>query len=445
MRIEGAEVLVVGLVRSGLACAELLHGKGARVCATDVRPLDQLGGARAVVARLGVPFALQSPAVFRGRDLIVVSPGVPADLPELEEARQRGVPVVGEVELAGWFLKGPIIGITGSNGKTTTTALVGHILQQARVPCLVGGNIGVPAVSLIVRSCPGQWNVLELSSFQLETIQAFRASVSVALNMTPDHLDRHHTFENYVDAKARLFETQQAGDCAILNADDPVCVRFASRTAARPFWFSLEHPVSPGIWLEDGTLVLHGRPLLRAEQIPLRGRHNVQNTLAAAAAAHMAGAGLESIAAGIRTFPGVEHRLEFVTALRGVSFFNDSKATNVDAAAKALEAFPGRLWVILGGKDKDGDYTVLRDALREKAKAALLIGAASAKIAGHLEGAVRLIDCGHLSAAVEAAFREAESGDTVLLAPACASFDQFENFEHRGQVFKDLVRQLQTG
>ncbi|MEK7405037.1 MAG: UDP-N-acetylmuramoyl-L-alanine--D-glutamate ligase [Acidobacteriota bacterium] len=441
MDLRGAEVLVVGMARSGLAAVELLLDKGAVLRATDLNAPEAETAAK--LARWGVEFRLQTPEVFEGAGWIVLSPGVPADLEPLAAARQRGARVIPEVELAGCFLRGPTIGITGSNGKTTTTALVGHILREAGIPAQVGGNIGQPAAAMVDRSRDQQWNVLELSSFQLETIQRFRAEIAVALNVTPDHLDRHHTFESYVAAKARLFETQRKEDFAVLNADDTTCVRYSERTPARKSWFSIHRAVAPGAFLSGGRLFLEGDPFLEAREIPLRGLHNVENTLAAAAAARLAGAGPAAIAAAVRTFPGVEHRLEFVRRLGAVDFYNDSKATNVDAAIKALEAFDSPLWVILGGKDKDSDYTLLRELLARKARAALLIGAAAAKIAAHLEGAVPLVHCGTLEAAVRTAWRQAQPGDTVLLAPACASFDQFQNFEHRGRVFKEVVAALE--
>ena len=441
MELKGARALVVGMAKSGVASVELLVKQGALVRATDLhavapelaRELDTLY----------VPFVLQTPEVFQSADLVVLSPGVPADLEPIETARKSGATVMGEVELASYFLKGPIIGITGSNGKTTTTALVGHILQESGVPVQVGGNIGTAVTAMVESSRPDQWNVLELSSFQLETICHFRAEIAVALNVTPDHLDRHHTFENYAAAKGRLFETQQPGDTAVLNADDPVCVGYAALTKARPFWFSSTHAVSPGVSLRDGELWFDGVKMMPAAEIPIRGLHNVENTMAAAAACRQAGASLEQIAAAVRTFHAVEHRLEFVRNVSGVDFYNDSKATNVDATLKALDAFPGGLWVILGGKDKGSDYTVLRAPLSKKARAAMLIGAAAAKIRGQIEGAVPLMDSKTLDVAVRDAYAAAKPGDTVLLAPACASFDQFENYEHRGRVFKSLVAQLE--
>lgn len=440
MEFKGIRSLVVGMAKSGMASAELLRKHGAEVRATDVK-MDREVEQR--LHELHVPFQLQSPGVFENADLIVLSPGVPADLEPLERARQRGATVIGEVELASYFLQGPIMGITGSNGKTTTTALAGHILRESKVAVQVGGNIGTPVTAMIDSSRPDQWNVLELSSFQLETICRFRAHIAMALNVTPDHLDRHHTFEKYAAAKGRLFETQIAEDFAVLNADDPVCVQYASLTPAAPLWFSSTRPLSPGVSLRDGAVWFGDEMLMPAAEIPIRGRHNVENTMAAAAACRMAGASLPQIASAVRTFHAVEHRLEFVRNVSGVDFYNDSKATNVDATLKALDAFPGGLWVILGGKDKGSDYTVLRQPLAEKARAVMLIGAAAGKIREQIAGAVRLVDAKTLDVAVRNAYAAAQPGETVLLAPACASFDQFENYEHRGRVFKSVVAELE--
>jgi UDP-N-acetylmuramoylalanine--D-glutamate ligase len=346
------------------------------------------------------------------------------------------------VELASSYLKGPVIGITGSNGKTTTTALTGHILRECGIDCQVGGNIGTAVTSLVESSGENRWNVLELSSFQLETIYRFRAQISACLNITPDHLDRHHTFDAYMQAKARLFETQQTGDSAILNFDDESCRALAGRTKAEVFWFSSSQKPPSGIWLDRSDILLNGKPFIRRSQIRLRGMHNVENAMAAGLMAYLAGAPLTGIGEAVSTFPGVEHRLEFVRTLNGVEYYNDSKATYVDATLKAIDAFPGHLWIILGGKDKGSDYRPLRGPLHRKAKAALLIGKAAEKIGGELDGAVPLAACGTLAEAVSRARGRAESGDVVLLAPACASFDQFENFEHRGRVFKQLVAEL---
>jgi UDP-N-acetylmuramoylalanine--D-glutamate ligase len=418
--------LVVGLEKSGLASVEFLVQRGDSVTATDNRPLKQLPAAAAVLERLGVPYVGQADAGFSSVDLVVTSPGVPNDIAPLVAAREAGVSVIGEVELAAPYLKGNTIGITGSNGKTTTTALVGHILAHAGVAAQVGGNIGTPVIAMTATSREGQWNVLELSSFQLETVRTFRAHVGVALNVTQNHLDRHHTFENYAAAKGNLFRAQKDVDFAVLNEDDPVCRTFAGITPAKVMWF--RH-----------TMI---GSLMPADEIPIRGQHNVENTVAAAMVSRVAGVPDSTIADAVRTFKAVEHRLEFVRNVNGVDYYNDSKATSVDATLKAMDAFPGKLWVILGGKDKGSDYTLLRNSLHSKARAALLIGAASSIIRSQIKGSVPLIDSATLDNAVAEAYRHATPGDTVLLAPACASFDQFQSYEHRGRVFKELVRGL---
>jgi UDP-N-acetylmuramoylalanine--D-glutamate ligase len=440
MNLDGARVVVAGMARSGMAAAELLIDEGAVVIAVDQNPVTNKH-----LAELGLVVQPQTESVFAGADLIVLSPGVPADLTEIEAARRSGVHVVGDLELASWFLQGPIAGITGSNGKTTTTALTGHIFKSSGIPVQVGGNIGTPPASLVKTSRADQWNVLELSSFQLETIQSFRAGIGAALNVTPDHLDRHYTLERYSAAKARLFENQRPGDFAVLNADDPGTRAYSASGAAKVFWFSSTGKYPPGAWIQGNLIMLEGEPLMATPEVPLRGRHNLENTMAAALIARLAGVSNEKIRAAAMSFPGVEHRLEFVRELGGVAWYNDSKATNVDATLKAIAAFPGKLWVILGGKDKNTDYSPLREPLREKAHAALLIGAAAGKIENQLRGSTPLIACGTLAAAVTEARARANQGDTVLLAPACASFDQFENFEHRGREFKRLVKEAANG
>jgi UDP-N-acetylmuramoylalanine--D-glutamate ligase len=448
MNVKGARVVVVGMARSGIAAVDLLIEKGAKVRAVDEKqgtgdrgqgPVKEDGKQGAV------PIEPQTEAAFVDAELIVLSPGVPADLEIFNSARRRGVRVIGDLELASWYLAGSVIGITGSNGKTTTTALTGHILESSGITAQVGGNIGRPPASMVKTSRADQWNVLELSSFQLETTESFHASIAAALNITPDHLDRHHTFEKYAEAKARLFANQHEGDFAVLNADDPVCKSYAGRSAASTVWFSSTQRVSPGAFLCDGQIILDGDPLMPASEVPLRGVHNLENTMAAAAMARLAGATHAQIRGAVITFPGVEHRLEFVREVGGVEWFNDSKATNVDAALKAVAAFDGGLWVILGGKDKDSDYTPLAEALRSKARGVLLIGAAAGKIENQLReglGSVEILHSRTIEAAVTEAHARARRSDTVLLAPACASFDQFGNFEHRGREFKRLVRAL---
>jgi UDP-N-acetylmuramoylalanine--D-glutamate ligase len=421
MKLQNAKALVVGMEKSGRAAAAFLRARGARVTVTDLKPHDEPG------------FRPQSDELFSEPwDWIVLSPGVPSDLPPLEHARSRGVNVIGEIELAAPYLRGKTIGITGSNGKTTTTSLVGHILKSAGVAAQVGGNIGTPVIAMAQTSRDDLWNVLELSSFQLENIREFHADVAICLNVTQNHLDRHHTFEKYAAAKGNLFRTQRAGDYAVLNADDETCRSYADQSAAQTIWFSGNDIRNEQVWVS-------GAPLMPLSEIPVPGRHNAENVMAAACAARIAGVSHAEIAAAVKTCKAVEHRLEFVSEIQGVRYYNDSKATSVDAAMKALDSFEGNLWVILGGKDKGSDYTLLRERLHQKAHAALLIGSAAEKIAADLTGAVRLIKTETLERAVAEARQNARAGDTVLLAPACASFDQFQSYEHRGQVFKDLV------
>ena len=446
--LAGKRVLVVGLARTGLVVSLFAAGYGATVTATDEKPETELSEAAAKLRAAGVKLELggHTPATFLEQDLIVLSPGVPAKLPALELARARGIPVWSEIELAWRLLRGKLVAITGSNGKTTTTALVAHILRTAGIPVLVGGNIGVPLLSLVESSADSSVTVAEISSFQLEAIEAFRPEIGVVLNLTPDHLDRHASFEEYAAAKMRLLENQLDRDAALLNADDP---EITKRMPSRPhvYWFSRQKRVAEGAFLRDGQIFFRAEgaevPLARRDQISLRGEHNVENVLAACAAAYLAGAAPAAIATGVQTFRGVEHRLEFVAEIGGVTFYNDSKATNVDAALKAIEAFPGPVLVILGGKDKGSPYTPLRAALQERARLAILIGAAAEKIAAELAGAVPVENAGTLDRAVGLAFKRARPGDTVLLAPACSSFDQFENYEQRGRVFKDAVAKLE--
>jgi UDP-N-acetylmuramoylalanine--D-glutamate ligase len=427
MRLRNTNALVVGMEKSGRAAAAFLRAHESVVTCTDIKPQDLPG------------FRIQTDDLFEEAwDRIVLSPGVPTDLPALNRARERGVNVIGEIELAAPFLKGKTIGITGSNGKTTTTSLVGHILLSAGVSAQVGGNIGTPVIAMAETSRDGQWNVLELSSFQLETIHTFRAHVGVCLNVTQNHLDRHHTFAAYASAKGNLFRTQQPGDYAVLNGDDATCRSFAELAAGLPVWFGTGD-------IRDGQVLVGDEILMPLRDIPIPGMHNAENVMAAAAVATIAGVALPDIAAAVRTFKAVEHRLEFVAEINGVRFYNDSKATSVDATIKALDSFEGNLWVILGGKDKGSDYTLLRERLRTKARAALLIGSAAGKIAHDISGATTLVHADSIENAVSEAWKGAVAGDTVLLAPACASFDQFRSYEHRGQVFKELVSGLKHG
>jgi UDP-N-acetylmuramoylalanine--D-glutamate ligase len=448
IELNNKRVLVVGLGRSGVASALFLKEHGARVTVSDTKSPEQLRSEIPVLLDNGIAVETggHGQRTFQNQDLIVVSPGVPVDAQPLDQARALGEQVIGEIELASEFLPPNIVAITGSNGKTTTTTLVGEILAKSGMKTLVGGNIGTPAISLVQDAAPETSIVLEVSSFQLETIRTFRPKVAVILNITPDHLDRHRTFATYVNAKARVFENQGAEDFIVLNADDPTCVELAGRTHSQVFWFSHKREVEQGAFVRKG--VVHVRrsgaeqEVMSVSEIPLKGGHNIENVLAAICAAELMGCTQAAIRNAVREFKAVEHRLEHVATVRGVEYYNDSKATNVDATIKALESFPANIHLILGGKDKGSDYTALNDLLRQRVKRVYTIGAAASKIESHIKGAAEIVASNTIESALSQAAAAAQPGDIVLLAPACASFDQFQNYEHRGRVFKELVLAL---
>ena len=449
MDLKDKRVLVVGLGKSGVASALFLKARGARVTVSDTKSPDQLRDEIPILLDHGITVETggHGERTFRGQDLIVVSPGVPVDAPPLVQARTAGEPVIGEIELAAQNLTGPIVAITGSNGKTTTTTLAGEILAAGGLPVAVGGNIGTPAISLVEGASRETVIVLEVSSFQLETIQTFRPKLAVILNITPDHLDRHRTFRTYVDAKARIFENQQPDDFAVLNEDDPTCRTLRDRTRAEVFWFSRKQEVQNGAWVRDGKILFRDgsgqSEVMLVSEIPLKGAHNVENVLAGVCAGALMGCEPAKIRKAIQEFKAVEHRLEYVATIKGVEYFNDSKATNVDATIKALESFPKNIHLILGGKDKGSDYTVLNDLLRERVKRVYTIGAAAEKIESQIKGAAEIVHAETLDNAIRRAAAVAQSGDVVLLAPACASFDQFQSYNHRGRVFKEVVHSLE--
>ncbi len=450
MDLKNKRVLVVGLGKSGVSAALYLRGLGARVTVSDARPSDAL--AREIPALLDAGVMVETGGhgvlTFRRQDLVVLSPGVPLSTPEIVQVRGYGVPLIGELELASLALRGQTIAITGSNGKTTTTSLVGHILQQAGLHTQVGGNIGLPVVEVVANSTDATWNVLEVSSFQLETIETFRPKIAAVLNITPDHLDRHGTFENYAAAKARITENQTADDFLVLNAEDKPTQMVAAKTKAQIYWFSAVRRIKQGAFVHgDGIYFLAKEggtpePIMPLAEVPLRGAHNVENVLAAVAMARLAGITASNVRRAVASFQAVEHRLQFVAKVRGVDYYNDSKATNVDAAAKALASFAGGVRIILGGKDKGSDYTELLPLLRERVVGIYTIGAAAEIIEHQLGAEVQLERAGTLDGAISMAAAAAQPGETVLLAPACASFDQFENYEQRGRMFVNLVRAL---
>ncbi len=448
-RLAGLRVLVVGLGRSGLAAARLLVSKGARVVVADRRGEAEIGQAAEAATGLGVELITSGhpPDLARSADLIVVSPGVRADEPLLLAARERSVPVWGEVELASRYCQGRIVAVTGSNGKSTTTSMIGAILRDAGIPGGTGGNLGTPFAELLALDEPGAVHALELSSFQLETIDTFRPDVAAMLNLSPDHLDRYPDYDAYAAAKGRVLEAQNAAGHAILNEDDAASARCLASVRGRLHRFSTRTEIEDGAFLRRGMLILRleGREeeVLPSSELAVPGEHNTANALAAALACRLEGCKRETIARSLRAFRALPHRLELVGTLDGVAFYDDSKATNLDAAERALAAFPpGRVLLILGGKDKGADWPSLAARVREHARCLLLVGQAAPTVKAALAGTVPLVDCGTIAKAVRAGFERGRPGDVVLLAPGCASFDQYRNFEERGDDFRRAVETL---
>ena len=444
MNYAGKNVLVIGMARTGLATAEYLIKRGAHVTLNDMKPetacADEIARAGAIGAEAVVGGHPEE--IFLRADFIAISPGVPMALPAIVKAQSRGIPVLGDMEIAFDEMKGRVCAITGSNGKTTTTALTGRIFSDAGLKTVIAGNIGTPLISFMDHDSRDTWFVCEMSSFQLESIDHFRPCIASILNLTPDHLDRYNSFESYADAKRRIYRNQTTDDFLVLNGDDPLLRHEEARS--RTFLFSRKLQLKEGCFLQGDGLMLSSRNgsgvLMPLARIPLKGDHNIENVMAAALMAHLAGIPSESIRRSVEEFRAVAHRLQFVATIRGVDFYNDSKATNVDATIKAIESFTGNLILILGGKDKGGSYAPIRDLCPSHVKLGILIGQAADKIEAALTGACPLARVGSLEKAVETGFERATAGDTVLLAPACASFDMFHNFEHRGDVFMQAVR-----
>ncbi len=415
---------------------------------SDNRPAEALGPEIQFLKECQIDWQAggHTDEVFSKAELIVVSPGVPLTLPVLQSARQAEKEIISEIELASRYLEGKIIAITGTNGKTTTTTLIGEILKTAGFPVLVGGNIGTPLISLVESSTPQTWTVVEVSSFQLEAVPSFRPHIAVILNLTPDHLDRYASFEAYAEAKFHVFRNQTESDFAVLNQEDPNVRRVADRLRSRVLWFSASREVTRGAYFDGSHIVLKSpggsESIVARSEVPLKGSHNVENVAAAMVVAHLAGVASARMADGVRNFKAVEHRLEPVAEFQGVHFFNDSKATNVDATIKALEAFGSGIILILGGRDKGGDFRVLSPLIRQRVRSLVLLGEASSTIRSQLTGTAPMLQAENMKNAVRLSFQQAKSGDTVLLAPACASFDMFQNYEHRGREFKAAVRDL---
>jgi len=448
MELQGKNILVVGLGISGAAAARFCAARGAAVTVNDARPAEELAAQLEQLAPLGVQARLggHPSALFTASDLIILSPGVPANIEPLRQARDAGVPVLAEVELAGRFLSDRIIGITGSNGKSTTTALTAHLLRAAGLDAVACGNIGCALIDLVGSSSPERFLAVELSSFQLETIERFRPDVATVLNITPDHMDRYADFEAYLQAKLRLLANQTAGDLAVVNFDEEHAERIAGTTNARIVHYSLERELEGGVFLAKGLITssLSGSaiPILPAAEMTIPGPHNLANALAATAIALLCGAQPERVAEGLRRFRGLEHRLEPVAQIGGVSFVNDSKATNVDAAGVALRSFAKPIVAIMGGRDKAGDFAPLRALVSANVRELVLVGEAADKIGQALDGCAPRRRADSMRDAVRCAFEAARPGDVVLLAPACTSFDWYSSFEERGRDFKQWVRRL---
>ena len=443
--VRGRRVLVVGAARSGMAAAELAARRGADVTLTEVRETFE------AVDRLraeGVQLELGGHTVetFTSADLIVTSPGVPVEQPVFDAARARGIEIVGELEFAWRFVKGQVIAITGTKGKSTTTTLIGRMLEAAGRKTLVGGNIGTPLSAQVDQSTADAIHVVETSSFQLETTTTFHPWIAVWLNFATDHLDRHPSVDAYAAAKARIFANQNQNDWAVLNADDPEVIRRARGTSARQVMFSLEGVTSEG-FVVDGTAIVHRTDtdverLIPVAAVELTGRHMLNNVLAAVAAAHIAGVRPHSMLAALRGFHGLPHVMEPAGQIGPVRFVNDSKATNVEAARRSIESFDRGVVAIVGGRYKGGDFGDLRSALASRGRAVVAIGEAAGRVRDALEGTVRVIDATSMAEAVQRGYEAARPDGVVLLAPACSSFDWFRDYAERGEVFKEEVKRL---
>ena len=444
MEIKGKKVLVLGLARTGRECARFLAQRGASVQVTDVRSEEELKQEMETLAALPIRYFLggEDPDWLEGVDIIVPSPGVPAENVLLKEGSRRGIKILSEIEFACRFLRAPLVAITGTNGKSTTTTLVGEMLKASGAKVFVGGNIGTPLIGFV--GGDWEWGVVEVSSFQLEWIEEFRPRISVLLNLTEDHLDRYPNFRAYCQAKQRIFEAQAANDIAILSRDDRLVWEMRKRIRARVVSFGFSE-VDDGVFVAAHEMIW--RDGSREEKFPLsrvkiQGVHNVENMMAAIAAAKSAGVSASAIQKVLEDFPGLEHRLEFVREKDGVRYYNDSKGTNVGAVVKSLASFSDPVILLAGGVDKGGDYGILRQEIRQKVRRLVLFGEAQEIIARALGDLTETVIVENLEAAVGDAFAHARAGEVVLLSPACSSFDMFRNYAERGQVFKSLVQAL---
>ena len=451
MLLEGKKTLVMGAGKSGVASARFLAEHGAVVALHDKKPVAEWTDEARSLKNKNIGLVNGNlPSWFLDQiDLVVISPGVPTNTVPVRYVDRKDGEVIGEIELACRFLKGHIIGITGSNGKTTTTTLIGELLMNAGIKTQIGGNIGTPLISLTETSTDDTWTVAELSSFQLETIKDFRPNIAIALNVTPNHLDRYDLFSDYAAAKHRIFMNQTAEDLAILNADDEITDSWKIGLKAQITLFSVKKVLDEGLFLRGRDLVCRAdgkeKVLTTRDEIFLRGLHNVENVLAAFAAGLACGASPDSMRETVKNFKGVEHRIEFVAEIEGVKFYNDSKATSVDAAQKALEALSedgGKTILILGGRGKNAPYTPLIELIEKSVRKIIVIGEDAGNIESQLRHHAEIVRADGMKDAVVKSFASANENDTVLLAPACASFDMFKSYEERGMVFKREVENL---
>ena len=449
MELQGKKVLVVGLARTGLATARFLKTKGARVTTTETKPKKEMKGPIKELRGLDISMEWggHREKTFLDQDLVVLSPGVPPGLEPIQKALKKGIQVISEIELAYHFIDIPIIAVTGTNGKTTTTLLIGEMLKEDGRNVGVGGNVGDPLILFADGEHRWEMLVVEISSFQLEGIEDFRPRLSALLNITEDHLDRYARYSDYIWAKARIFANQDSGDMAVLNKDDPIVMELQERVKAKKFLFSLKGRLDEGAFSDGQTILLRfggNEETYSLAKAPLKGIHNVENMMAAVSTARLLSCSQEAIQTVLDRFEGLEHRLEFVREIRGVRFYNDSKGTNVGSVVKSLQSFSEPLILIAGGKDKKGDLSPLKGLIQNRVKRLILIGEAKERMARELGALTETVTAQTLEGAVRLAYEMAGSGEVVLLSPACSSFDMFEDYKERGKVFKEAVHRLST-
>ncbi len=447
MDLHGKKVLVVGLARTGIATAKFLKAKGSLVTTTEVKPKEETKEAVQELEGMDISseWGGHQTETFLKQDMIVVSPGVDLSIDPIQRAIQHGVRIISEIELAYHFIHVPIIAVTGTNGKTTTTLLIGEMLKEDGRKVGVGGNVGEPMV--LFADGKDRWEVLvvEISSFQLEAIEDFRPRISVLLNITEDHLDRYPSYAEYIEAKLRIFANQNSGDLAVLNGDDPIVMGFREKVKAEKALFSLKEKPDEGAFSNDQRISLRlgeKREEYSLVKAPLKGIHNVENMMAALTTARLFGCSKKAIQTVLDRFKGLEHRLEFVREMGGVRFYNDSKGTNVGSVVKSLQSFSEPVILIAGGKDKNGDLTPLQQLIRKRVKHLILIGEAKERMNRELGGLTDTVMVKTLGEAVLLAHQKGKPGEVVLLSPACSSFDMFKDYKERGTVFKEAVRQL---